>query len=598
MAAIISELDRQQGLNGHSEFVWSNDIKEKIVQLTFQLTRTRCEETRNVLCKKYSELLINLFFEENQNDELCGVLLAIPIATRDIISGKGEYTLYYHLIGTIVKTIDKKRCDNPQICEKMEDVLCQLIKTTVKLENFTHPYGSWKDMKYLLNHLRDLYGESILKQKMVFQFVIKLIADQLHQDAYTRWLKACGYSSDTIRTEGRDPQLSLAAKWAPREKSRKFGWQAKYVAMYYFSEWIHPHKESEQARKKCCTHYRKFLADLNKDLYTPQINQCNGTWHQIDFNKHVTSITLAKQKRAFYYTKNNNELRGENVDRLECRKNYENYINDCLNNKRIIKSARVSIVDMVKEALSLKNNKNKIIQGNLNLQWEGSGKGLNSLKNFIALVDTSRSMSQEYSTPLHAAIGLGLRVAENSKLGRRVLTFSQNPQWINLENTKTLTEMANKLLTNDNWGANTNFISAMRLISEACIEKKLEPETVKTLVLIVFSDMQIDKADPKSTTMHSLIESIFKDAGERSVYRTAYKPPHIIYWNLRSTSGFPCMSSTSNISMVSGFSPVLLNLFCEKGKGALEDITPYLLLLKQLKNERYSWVWDAAKNIK
>ena len=62
MAAIISELDRQQGLNGHSEFVWSNDIKEKIVQLTFQLTRTSCMETRRVLCKKYSELLINLFF--------------------------------------------------------------------------------------------------------------------------------------------------------------------------------------------------------------------------------------------------------------------------------------------------------------------------------------------------------------------------------------------------------------------------------------------------------------------------------------------------------------------------------------------------------
>ena len=118
-------------------------------------------------------------------------------------------------------------------------------------------------------------------------------------------------------------------------------------------------KKSIQSQRKCCTHYRKVIASLNRNLKTPQINQCNGTWHQIDFNKHVTSITLAKQKRAFHYTKNNNELRGENIDRLECRKNYENYINDCLNNKKIIKSARVSIVDMVKEALRLKNNDNK-----------------------------------------------------------------------------------------------------------------------------------------------------------------------------------------------------------------------------------------------
>ena len=394
-----------------------------------------------------------------------------------------------------------------------------------------------------------------------------------------------------------DLQLSLVAKWAPREKSKKFGWQAKYIAMEYFKDWVHPRKECEMARKKCCTHYRKLLANINKELNTTQINQCNGTWHKINFDKNVTSITLAKQKRAFQYVTNTNNLRGENIDRIECRKNYESYIKDCLNKKKTIKSARVNMVDMVKEAINLKNNENTVLENNLNLQWEGSGKVLKNLSNFIAIVDTSSSMFNESSKPLYAGIGLGLRIAENSKLGRRLMTFSEKPNWINLENTSTLTEMIKKVTNDDNWGVNTNFVSVMRLISDACVEKNLEPEIVKNLVLIVFSDMQIDKAVPSSTSMHSLIENIFIAAGNRSIYKIPYSPPHIIYWNLRSTNGFPCMSYINNVSMISGFSPVILNSFCEKGKKALDDINPFSLLIKQVKNERYSWIWDAVKNI-
>jgi hypothetical protein len=38
---------------------------------------------------------------------------------------------------------------------------------------------------------------------------------------------------------------------------------------------------------------------------------------------------------------------------------------------------------------------------------------------------------------------------------------------------------------------------------------------------------------------------------------------------------------------MSGFSPSLLNLFCDKGIEALKDCTPWLNLIESLKNERY-----------
>ena len=52
----------------------------------------------------------------------------------------------------------------------------------------------------------------------------------------------------------------------------------------------------------------------------------------------------------------------------------------------------------------------------VNLQWREQSKQMGSLGNFIAMVDTSGSMECDNGTPLQAAIGLGCRVAEHSKL--------------------------------------------------------------------------------------------------------------------------------------------------------------------------------------
>ena len=44
MAALITSLDNsnhiQYGENGHTEYSWSNSIQEKILQFSFQVTRT------------------------------------------------------------------------------------------------------------------------------------------------------------------------------------------------------------------------------------------------------------------------------------------------------------------------------------------------------------------------------------------------------------------------------------------------------------------------------------------------------------------------------------------------------------------------------
>jgi hypothetical protein len=225
----------------------------------------------------------------------------------------------------------------------------------------------------------------------------------------------------------------------------------------------------------------------------------------------------------------------------------------------------------------------------VNLQWEDTGKAISSLGDWVAMIDTSGSMTADNMQPLLAAIGLGCRIAEKSKLGRRAMTFSSRPSWVNLEDCTSLTEMAAKVHSLGYCGMNTNFHAAMKLILDACIEKDLSPEEVGQIVFAVFSDMQIDAADTSAKSMHHLIADMFAEGGKRTSHGRPYPTPSMLYWNLRSTGGFPSLSSNKNVSMLSGFSPILLNTFCEKGIDALKECTPWHMLVEQLDGERYAW---------
>ena len=166
-----------------------------------------------------------------------------------------------------------------------------------------------------------------------------------------------------------------------------------------------------------------------------------------------------------------------------------------------------------------------------------------------------------------------------------MLTFSASPKWVNLDSCDNFVSMVEKVQRAD-WGMNTNFAAALNMILDAIVEHKLEPDDVEDMVLTILSDMQIDQADAKYGSMMEMIEQKYADAGMR-LYKKPFKPPHILFWNLRSTNGFPALSLQKNASMMSGFSAALLNLFCDEGLEALQSCTPWSLFLRSLESERY-----------
>ena len=335
-------------------------------------------------------------------------------------------------------------------------------------------------------------------------------------------------------------------------------------------------------------HYRdSVLVPLNKRLSTVEVRQCSNQYSLIDF-KHVPSVAMKKQTKAFLNINKKGEERCDTEDRRLCALRFKNFIEKCEKGEEKMKGKRVGLVDFISPWID--NVGGYVSDGEmrvLNAQWENAGKSISKLGNFIAMVDTSGSMEGD---PMLAAIGLGLRVAEKSRLGRRVMTFSQTPHWVNFEETSSLSEMMGVVKAHQSdWGMNTNFTIAMKMILDVCVTNEIPPDEVQDMVLAVFSDMQIDAQGNESLTltMWDHITQLYSDAGFNSVFGEPYKPPHILFWNLKHTSGFPVLSDQKGATMFSGFSPALLNNFAEKGMDALKDSDPWTMLKQQLSHPRY-----------
>ncbi len=574
MAALIDVIDvidnytnTQIGEKGHVEYGWSNNMREKIAQFSFQLTRTSeigLNTLRNVLYEILGTLKYSVNSGSTPEKEVArgylSVLYRIIGHTRDIIDGKGEYTLTYMMIHTWYNFYP--------------ELSLFALRCLVDVGNKNiHPYGSWKDMKYFCQYCKS-NGENITHP--LIQYAIKIINEQLKYD----------YANYISNSDG----ISLVAKWVPREKSG-FGWLYRELATDYFSHFLATASSDMQFTKavlKCKIEYRKLLSSINKHIDTLQIKQCGKKWSCINF-ENVTSISLSKQKKAFLNVKQNGEIRfPDSMDRIDCAKRFEDHIKRAINGEFELKGKRVGMADFTKQAIQLIRNNNQIETNLLNAQWRDNATQSRELGKMIAMVDVSGSMEGD---PMNAAIALGIRIAEKSIIGKRVMTFSAKPNWVNLDGYDDFVSQVD-IITRAEWGMNTNFHAALDTILDAIIQNKMTPEDVQDLVLVILSDMQMDSGDSCNTqVLYDTMKAKYEAAGIR-VHGKPYKPPHILFWNLRSTTGFPTLSNQRNCSMMSGFSPALLNIFCEQGLHALQACTPWSLLEKSLENERYKIMTD------
>jgi len=551
MTTLFSALDNyttsQIGENGSIEYAWSNNIREKIIQLNFQLTRTK-RDTIDSLAIQTNDILNYLtrsymaaIMSREEYIEYMSIMYRMIGHTRDIVDGKGEYSLAYMLIDIWYN--------------HYPELALFAFKQFVLLPDGTMPYGSWKDIKYFYK---------TYKTSPVVGYGVTLLINQIREDI-----------------DSENP--SLAAKWVPREKSQ-YSDLFTEIATNYFSEYVMSAKTDLSrinAINKAKMNFRKVISSLNRKLDTVQIKQCDNNWSNIDPVKQ-TSITMHKQKRAFFNVDRKGNQRTTIEDRIICANIFKEFATKASNGEIEVKGKRIGLNDFTRDALNIIPRNDSDEAKILNAQWLNNSKQTGALGKMIAMVDVSGSM---YGDPMNAAIALGIRVAEKSMLGKRVLTFSASPSWVNLDNNDNFVDMVDTIKRAD-WGMNTNFAAALKMILDAIITQRLKPDDVEDMVLVIFSDMQIDNADGSYQTLMTTIETQYAAAGLR-LWNKPFKAPHILFWNLRSTSGFPTLSTQPNVSMMSGFSPALLNLFCDEGLESLSQCSPWSLFMKSLNSERY-----------
>ena len=583
------------GENGHLEYCWSDHVQEYILQFYFQLTR--CEDDNRL--QQLENHLVNILTFLKEKLETIGekkvyvnylsYLYCMVGQTRDIIEGKGEYKLTYMMIYTWYRFY-------PQFA-------FFILKTLVQSENKEHPYGSWKDMKYFYKYCKE---KGVNDNDPLIQTMVEIINKQLMEDV----IHFKNYSKNPNSNPNPNINISLVSKWIPREKSSKWGNLYSLLACHYFNHYIKTGKDYDmknqisysceiKAMLKCKIQYRKIISMLNKHLNTIEVKMCSKEWKTIDFHKQVTSIGLFKNKKAFLNVKKNGDIRySNNEDRIKCALNFKSFINDAIKNNHEIKGKRIGMNDFIKEAIQLikeRSNKKDVPEelekqiDLLNIQWKNNSIQTEVLKKIIPIIDVSESMK---GNSFYAAIGLGIRMAENSQFGNRMMTFGSCANWINLENKETFLEKVDSIQEVET-GLNKNFYQALDKILDAIIETKLSPEDVKDMVLVILSDMQVESIQSSSNnnqhkySFYDEIREKYKETGIR-IYGKALQPPHLLFWNLKSTDGFPNLFNEDNTSMESGFNPSLLNSFSQYKHGYCKNKhTPWSHMVKTLEKERY-----------
>jgi hypothetical protein len=394
MAALINALDnytpKQIGENGHVEYGWSNDIRERILQFSFQLVRTSGDSNLKTVLKDMLTILkcqanSTSIVEKELARGYLSILYRMVGHTRDIIDGKGEYNLTYMMIYV------------------WHDFFPELAKFALKClvdlgDRNIHQYGSWKDIKYF-------YKTN--KTSPIVNYGINLMIEQIRKDI----------DSDNP---------SLAAKWVPREKSQ-YGDLFTAIATNYFSEYIMTAKTDLSrinAINKAKMNFRKIISSINRKLDTVQIKQCDNNWSNID-PVNQTSITMHKQKRAFFNVDRKGNQRSYLDDRIICANNFKEFATKAFNGEIEVKGKRIGLNDFTRDALNIIPRNDSDEAKILNAQWLNNSTQTGALGKMIAMVDVSGSM---YGDPMNAAI-LSFR---HSKPFRDLKNMVHGSSWGNL----------------------------------------------------------------------------------------------------------------------------------------------------------------------
>ena len=374
------------------------------------------------------------------------------------------------------------------------------LNNLLKEENFTKNIVRIDDLIYLVNHF--IENKKYESADKILNFLFSLMENK------------------TLS--------AIVAKWMPRKKS-----QYKKVVKYMRS---HGFINSYSS-------YRHKIVSMSN---TVEQKMSANEWNSIKL-ENVPSLALKKYKKAF-------ERHGL----------LKSYIEKVVKGEAVLHAKRLFPYQIVKEILNDRVYKYPLNDTNrqlLNEQWKRLQELDDLPKEFrvMPVIDTSGSMTLNYSLPLSIALGIGLFMAENNpnpEFRNYFITFSDRPEFQKIMGVDIVEKVKNAM--NAPWGMNTNLEAVFEMILRKAVDGRV-PENEMPTTIVIISDMEFDNCiyNPSDNAIE-MINRKYKSAG--------YSLPNVVFWNVNGRLGnIPAQLNDKGVLLVSGASQNVINFILKKG---------------------------------
>lgn len=303
--------------------------------------------------------------------------------------------------------------------------------------------------------------------------------------------------------------ISLLGKWMPSNVTSSN--KTKKLAKRFCKAFDMSEKE-----------YRRSLSMMRKRIDIVERKMSSNDWNEINYSS-VPSLAMSKYQKAFCRQDSNRFL---------------NYLEEIKSGKSKINSSTLYPYDICKHFFD--SDISEVDEE----QWKALPSYINNEDDVIVMADVSGSMMANNCRPIATSIGLATYFAQHntSNFKNLYLTFSKNPQFIDISKCETLKDIFSYVSTT-NTGYNTDLDKAFSVIYSMAKDCGKAPKA-----LIVISDMQIDSWCNPADSYCSTIVDKWKEA-----YRTiGLTIPKLILWNVERSDSFLAAAS-SDVAFVSGY---------------------------------------------
>jgi len=387
----------------------------------------------------------------------------------------------------------------------------------------------------------------------------------------------------------KDKNISLAAKWIPRENKNNNKIRELIINKLYSmpgNEILEKTnvKLFKERQNFSSMRFRTLITVFSQCIGVGEQNMCTQpekcgeiqrTWSDINFKNAPASFST-KYRKAFLNEDLSKKLTSDEVstgnrstepDRIQCRKNIL---------ESIIKGANQDIAKLSEIVMKHVNNlsnlttgeriliskqwtdlvekiKNDIIEANRDIIRDGN---FIDPQDVIPIVDTSDSM--EGNNVLSKSIGLGLLATAISNLPGCMISFSEKPTVYKIDLKQDIFEQF-KTVLESSYGLSTNIDKT----TEVLLNLMEKSNTTKSYTILILTDGEFDSPIVKFDFNHNsiykknseLFQNVYLGRMEKAFQEKGYNLPRIIFWNLVGTSSnYYATETIKGVQTLTGFS--------------------------------------------